>query len=158
MNSDAADGHYGFASDPENPGWVVRPAEQTGMFIDIFGEVRLLVEAADRVRIRIMPERRHLNIMEGVHGGFLLALIDQVYFVGPAALGIPNVIGGSTIDSSTQFMAPVTLGAPVDAIVEILRVTGRMVFIRGIIEQAGVKAVAFSGTIRKHSRAPARPS
>ena len=143
---------FGFAPDPDSPGWQLRPAIATGRFVDLFGEMRVRIEAPDRARLRVMPEERHRNIGEAAHGGFLLALIDQSYFVVPAALGIAGALGGVTIDSATQFVSPVAIGKPVDAVVEVLRETGRMIFLRGLIEQDGVRALAFSGTIRKASQ------
>jgi acyl-coenzyme A thioesterase PaaI-like protein len=145
------DENFGFAPDPENPGWHLRRAVPTGRFIDLFGEMRVRVEAPDRARLRVVAEERHRNIGDSAHGGFLLALVDQAYFVGPAALGIKGARGGVTVDSATQFLAPVAIGKPIEVVVEVLRETGRMLFLRGLIEQDGVKALAFSGTIRKAS-------
>ena len=142
--------------DPENPGWFVRPAVPVGQFIDLFGEMRVKVDAPDRARLRVMVDDRHRNLNDTAHGGFLLGLIDQAYFICPTVLGVANAMGGVTIDSSTQFLAPVLVGRPVDTVVEILRETGRMLFLRGLIEQGDVRAAAFSGTIRKTSVAAPR--
>jgi acyl-coenzyme A thioesterase PaaI-like protein len=142
---------FGFSPVPDDDGWHVRPASQSGRFADLFGEMRVKVEAPDRARLRVMPQPQHRNIGDNAHGGFLLAVVDQSYFVCPATLGIVGVVGGVTVDSATQFPGPVAIGQPMDAIVEVLRETGRMLFVRGLIEQNGTKAVAFSGTIRKAS-------
>jgi uncharacterized protein (TIGR00369 family) len=135
--------------DPDNPGWTLLPAGETGRFVDTFGAMRIRVESDRKVRVRIEPARRHSNILGTVHGGLLLALVDHVLFVAPSALGNPEVFGGVTLDVSAQFFNPVTTAAPVDAVVEILRETGRFVFLRGLIEQAGSNCAAFAGTIRK---------
>ena len=78
-----------------------------------------------------------------------LAFIDQILFLGPHALGIKGSLGGMTLDVSTQFFGPLRAGAPIDAVVDVLRETGRLMFLRGLLEQDGQAAVAFSGTIRK---------
>lgn len=143
------DDRFGFAPDPENPGWHVRPALQTGQFLDIFGDISWRVEPDGKVRVRVDAQPQHRNINEAVHGGFLLALVDQALFVGPAALGIEGSMGGVTIDTAIQFFAPVAIGKPVDVLVEVLRETGRMIFMRGLVEQDGSAAMAFSGTIKK---------
>lgn len=141
-----------FEPDPDNVGWQVRPASSTGRFIDTFGDIRARIEGDRHVRLRIMPQNRHLNIIDTVHGGFTLSLIDQSFFIALAIRGMHEALGGSTIDTSTQFLAPVVGGKPIDVVVEILRETGRMVFMRGLVEQDGIAAVSFTGTIKKGSR------
>ena len=141
--------NLGFIPDTENPGWQVRPASQEDRFLDLFGTMRVRVEPDGKARIRIDPQRRHRNLQEMVHGGFIMAFVDQALFVGPSALGVKGAIGGITIDTATQFFAPLQIEGSIDAVVEILRETGRMIFIRGVMEQDGVAAVAFSGTIKK---------
>lgn len=142
---------FGFVPDPDNPGWHLRSEEGTGRFLDVFGAMRILVEGPGKARLRVQPRPAHLNINDAVHGGFMLALIDQALFVCPAALGIPGTIGGVTVDLSTQFLAPAMPDKPLDAVVEILRETGRMVFMRGLVEQDGDAAASFAGVIRKVS-------
>ncbi len=144
--------HFGFAPDPENPGWYRRPAWESGRFNDIFGPLLVRADSATVARIRFEAGPQHRNLTENAHGGFLLGLIDHAYFVGPAVLGVRDGIGGVTIDSATQFFAPVAVGRPADVIVELLRETGRMLFVRGLIEQDGTACVSFSGTLRKASQ------
>lgn len=142
-------GPVDFVADPDNPGWQVRRAPALDRFADIFGDIRVRVEPDGKARVRVDALPLHRNIVEKVHGGFVLALIDQVLFVGPCALGIQGAIGGLTIDTSAQFFGPLAIGRPIDAVVEVLRETGKMVFMRGLIEQDGTAAVSFAGTIRK---------
>ncbi|WP_156679135.1 PaaI family thioesterase [Sphingomonas profundi] len=144
-------GRYGFAPDPEHAGWFVRRAAGIGRFVDIFGDIRVRPEGPATARMRVVPGPQHRNLTETVHGGFLLALVDQAYFVCPTALGITGAMNGLTVDSATQFLAPLVIDRPIDVVVEVLRETGRMIFMRGLIEQDDVRALAFSGTIRKAS-------
>jgi uncharacterized protein (TIGR00369 family) len=139
---------FGYLPDPDNPGWQVRKV-RSGRFNDLFGDVWLLVEDGRHARLRVSPQPSHLNVNDDVHGGFLLALIDHAIFACPAAIGIPGSVGGVTIDLSTQFLRAVSGEKPVDAAVEVMRETGRMVFMRGLIEQEGAAAVSFSAVIRK---------
>jgi len=127
---------------------MVRAASATGTFFDIFGASRVRVEAGGRARLRIGAERRHQNIVGSVHGGFLMALADQALFICPTALG-HNVLGGVTVDASCQFLAAGRIDAPLDAVVEVLKETGRMLFARGLIEQDGAPIMSFTGTLRK---------
>ena len=146
---DGTDEIFGLAPDPDNPGWQVRREPHTGRFADIFGAIRVRIEAEGVVRCRIEPQARHLNVNGTIHGGFALALIDHVLFMGPVALGITGSAGGSTLDVTTQFFGPLVAGPPLDAVVEVLRETGKFVFVRGLIEQEGVAAVAFTGKFQK---------
>jgi uncharacterized protein (TIGR00369 family) len=140
---------FGFIPDPDNPGWHVRPVNPEGRFIDMFGVIRARAEPDGKVRVRVETGPSHRNIFDQVHGGFTLALVDQALFVAPAILGIEGAVGAATIDTTTQFLGPLVTGKPVDAVVEVLRETGRMLFMRGLIEQDGVTAISFSGTIKK---------
>jgi acyl-coenzyme A thioesterase PaaI-like protein len=127
---------------------MLRPGSNTGTFFDIFGASRVRVEAPDRARLRIDARRGHQNIVGTVHGGFLMALADQALFICPTALG-HNVLGGVTVDTSCQFIGAGKIDAPLDAVVEVLRETGRMLFARGLIEQDGAVVMSFTGTLRK---------
>src|SRR3546814_8624099 len=67
------------------------------------------------------------------------------------ALGIEDAVGGVTIDASVQFLAPAKDGRTLEAVVDVLRETRRMIFMRGLIEQDGEIAVSFTGVIKKAS-------
>src|SRR3546814_2080014 len=85
----------------------------------------------------VAPYQRHLNIVGTLHGGFLMAIVDHALFAGPMALGIEDAAGGVTIDASVQFLAPAKDGRTLEAVVDVLRETRRMIFMRGLIEQDG---------------------
>ena len=140
---------FAFRPDPSEPGWYESPAPDTGRFIDIYGPLRIRRDGPATARIRFTPAPDHRNVMGTVHGGFVMAVVDQALFLGPMALGVKQVRGGVTVDASVQFFAPVRAEAPFDAVVELLRETRRTLFLRGLIEQDGAPAVSFSGTVRK---------
>jgi acyl-coenzyme A thioesterase PaaI-like protein len=54
-----------------------------------------------------------------------------------------------TLDLSVQFIGAGALDAPIEAEVELLRETGRLIFLRGLIVQAEQRVASFSGTVRK---------
>lgn len=127
--------------------WHAHPPVDQG-FSAIFGTIQGRVERPDVARLRIETHEGFLNLWGTIHGGFLLAVVDQALFVGPTVSGRPS-IGGSTIDVSSQFLSPVQPGQAIEVVTEVLRETGQLVFVRGLIEQAGEAKVSFSGTIRK---------
>nr|WP_246465503.1 PaaI family thioesterase [Novosphingobium jiangmenense] len=110
------------------------------------------VDGTRRARLRMFPERRHSNLLEAVHGGVTLALIDISLFAAMRTLLSGDAAGSVTLDLSTQFIGAGRVGKPLDAVVEVLRETGRLVFLRGLVEQGNDTVAAFNGTIRKPTR------
>ena len=101
---------FGYRPDTDNPGWLLRPQSNAGRFLDVYGPMRVRAESPTLTRLQLTPQAAHLNVMDTVHGGFLLAVIDHAFFVGPAAQGRERIEGGTTIDASPQFLAPVVPG------------------------------------------------
>jgi len=59
-----------------------------------------------------------------------------------------------TLDLSTQFVGAGRVGEPLDAVVELVRETGRLIFLRGLVVQGEGDShivLSFAGTIRKAS-------
>ena len=54
-----------------------------------------------------------------------------------------------TLDLSVQFIGAGKSGVVLEAEVELLRETRRLLFLRGLVVQGADKIAAFSGTIRK---------
>ena len=142
---------FGYAPDPARPGWQVRRPTGNNRFLDVYGEMAVCAEEERRARLTLTPGDVHRNVVDTVHGGFLLAIVDHALFVGPGAIGIERAAAGVTIDVSTQFLKPVVPNRPIEVLIEVLQDTYRMVFMRGTIEQDNVAALAFSGTIKKAS-------
>jgi acyl-coenzyme A thioesterase PaaI-like protein len=57
-----------------------------------------------------------------------------------------------TLDLSVQFIGAGVIGEPLEAEVELLKETGRLLFMRGIVMQGESRVAAFSGTIRKPTK------
>jgi acyl-coenzyme A thioesterase PaaI-like protein len=108
-----------------------------------------------RARIRMHPERKHSNLGDAVHGAVTLALIDVSLFAASHQFGSLNAGFSVTLDLGTQFIGAGRLGEPLDCVVEQVRETGRLIFLRGMVVQ-GLDdkhiVAAFSGTIRKASQ------
>lgn len=125
-----------------------------GRFADGFGAIRVRVEG-ERVRCRIETGRAQSNISGNVHGGFIMACVDQVMFCALIARDRLPDGGAVTLQASTNFIGAATAGAALDLLVEIVGETGRLIFLRGTIEQAGVVIGSFDGTLRKMRAAAA---
>jgi len=148
--SDASEPSFTFGPDPDLPGWNRWTITDPTRFNSVFGPLSVRLE--DRIaRVRFSPEHLHSNLRGDVHGGALLGFIDMALFAAGRSFGV--ITGpASTVDLSTQFVAgaPVAQG-PVEAHIELLRETGRLLFMRGLIVQGEVIIVSFAGTIRKSS-------
>jgi acyl-coenzyme A thioesterase PaaI-like protein len=111
---------------------------------------RMIVQPAgpNRGRVRILPEHGQSNLGDAVHGGAILSLIDVALFAGGHMAGMSDT-DAVTLDLQTHFIAAGRLGVPLDAEVELLRETGRLVFLRGTVVQGEETVAAFGGTLRK---------
>ena len=58
-----------------------------------------------------------------------------------------------TLEAHTQFIGAGELEEPLDAVIEILKETRRLTFMRGTVVQGENLVAAFSGTIRKPTAA-----
>jgi acyl-coenzyme A thioesterase PaaI-like protein len=105
-----------------------------------------------QARVRMHPERKHSNLGDHVHGAVTLALIDVALFAAAHQFGSLNAGFSVTLDLSTQFVGGGRIDEPMDALVELVRETGRLVFLRGLVVQGpddGHIVASFAGTIRK---------
>jgi acyl-coenzyme A thioesterase PaaI-like protein len=125
----------------------------------VLGEMRVRREGK-LCRLRMFPERRHTNLTDNVHGGVTLALIDISLFSAMHINGSGEAGPSVTVELSTQFVGGGNPDLPLDAVTEIVRETGKMMFLRGQCVQAGKDGgeeiiASYSGIIRKmRSRQP----
>ena len=143
-----------YEDDPEAPGWKrwqFRDPTRFNAFLE-----PLLVRVEDTVaRVRMMPRHEHSNMRNDMHGGALLGFMDVALFAGARGLGVLQAGGAVTLDLSAQFIGGGRIGEPLEARVELLRETKRMLFMRGLIVQEGPPVIAsFTGTLRKSSPPP----
>ncbi len=105
-------------------------------------------------RLRMMPTRQHSNLGNMVHGAITLALIDIALFASCHQFGVLNVGPSVTLNLDTQFIGAGRIDEPLDAVTELVRETGRLVFLRGMVVQGEGDAhivATYAGTIRKAS-------
>ena len=139
--------------DPDNPGWLkwdmTDPSRYNGTVI---GKILVRSDGEGKARLRMFPGHMHSNLSGVVHGGTTLGFIDVAMFGASRMFGLIEAGTAVTLDLSVQFIGAGVIGEPLDAEVELLKETGRLLFMRGLVVQGENRIAAFSGTIRKPTR------
>jgi acyl-coenzyme A thioesterase PaaI-like protein len=140
-------------ADPDNPGWLHwRIADATRFNEAVLGKQTVRAEGPDICRMRIVPQSPlHTNSAGRVHGAITLGLIDVSLFAAMYVLRGVDAGRSVTVDLTTQFIGAGDAAQPLDSVVELLRETQRLAFLRGLVVQGGDKVASFSATIRKPS-------
>jgi len=143
-------GQFVIVPSPDHPGWSTFDLDLAEAFNSrVIGPMIARREGERTCRLRCFPRTELRNLMGGLHGGALLGFIDVSLFAGMQFLTDSDAGGGITIDLSTQFIGAGRIDRPLDAVIEVLRETGRLLFLRGLLEQDGELVCSYSGTIRK---------
>ena len=136
------------------PGWYSWDLkDETRFNAVVMGPLRVRQEG-NRARLRMMPELKHTNLQDMVHGAVSLSLIDIALFAGMHMLRESDAGMAVTLELSTQFIGGGKVDAPLDAVVEVLRETRRLMFLRGEVVQGADDShlvASFSGIVRKAS-------
>ena len=138
--------------DPDNPGWLIwhYGERDSGRYNQlVLGPLRMRKEADGKVRLRLAPSRIHTNPFGALHGGLIMSLIDISLFTCWRLSTRNEAKGAVTLELSNQFVGRGDPEQPVDALTEIVRETGRLVFLRGQVMQGAEIISSFSGIIRK---------
>lgn len=99
-------------------------------------------EGGSTFGLRIEP--RHCNGMDMAHGGMLTTLADLVLGIGGfEAAGVEGFF--ITVSLQADFLAPVPLGAWVEARAELLRRTRTLLFVQGTFTAQGRAVLRASG-------------
>ena len=132
-------------------GWTLWRGPRRNRFTDLIGPHYVRTGDEGAVECAMAAEEKHLNGLGYLHGGFLMAFIDQVMF----AIARPRLsatVGAVTLSCDTHFLGSGVAGKNIHGTGEILRETGKMLFIRGLLTQDGNSVCAFTGTLRKVTR------
>ena len=148
-----------FSAEELDGGWISWNLKDKGRFNSFIEPLSVRSErptedGRPRARVRMFPERRHSNLGDNVHGAVTLALVDVALFAASHQFGSLDAGHSVTLDLSTQFVGAGRLGEPLDAVVELVRETGRLIFLRGLVVQGEGDShivLSFAGTIRKAS-------
>ncbi|MEP0190889.1 MAG: PaaI family thioesterase [Erythrobacter sp.] len=114
----------------------------------VLGEMQVRRER-DQCRLRMFPELHHTNLGDNIHGATTLGLIDIALFATMHVVGSGNAGPSVTVELSTQFVGAGNPSKPLDAVTEIVRETGRMLFLRGKAVQEDEVVASYSGIVRK---------
>jgi acyl-coenzyme A thioesterase PaaI-like protein len=140
---------------PDHPGWNEwRLTDATRYNGAVLGLTLLRYDNPEhtRTRTRIFPKPHLTNINNVIHGGVTMALSDIALFAGCTAILGKDIGRGSTLELNAHFTGAGNPELPLDALTELVRETGRLVFGRGTIVQGSNVIASFSGIIRKPSQ------
>jgi len=127
--------------------WIGKP---DGRFHDLLGQMYFRV-TPNGVESKMDTDRRHSNGLGYLHGGFLMSFVDMAMF----AIIRPRFTTGEgavTLSCATDFLTGGVPGTPLEAHGEVLKETGKLFFVRGLITQGGANVCSFTGTMRKITR------
>jgi acyl-coenzyme A thioesterase PaaI-like protein len=145
--------HFTYVDDPDHPGWKRWELRDPTRFNAFLGPILTRIEQG-KALVRMVPGREHSNLRDSTHGGALLGFMDVALFAAARSFGVLSAGGAVTLDLSAQFIGTSRIGEPILAEVELLRETGRMLFMRGLVRQEETVLASFSGTVRKSSPVP----
>jgi uncharacterized protein (TIGR00369 family) len=134
--------------DPNHAGWFTWDVSGPQRFNNAIGKLLVRRGEGGRGWCRMFPAQEHSNLGQKVHGGALMTFVDMALYAGGAMAGA-NVAQAVTLDCSVQFLSPGELGTPLDAELELLSETGRLVFVRGRVLQGERLVATYSACLRK---------
>jgi len=125
--------------------WARRP-EGTS-FGTALGPIYWRADETGQVRVRIETGPQHVNGQGALHGGFLMSFADMALYA--LAFRSLREVTAVTLTCNAEFLDAGWPGEPLEITGEILKETGRLIFLRGVIRQADRALLSFSGTLRK---------
>lgn len=149
---------FDYAPAPDHPGWYSwNLSDETRFNAQVMGRLLVRREGENVARLRMFTTRKHTNLSDNIHGAVTLGLIDISLFAAFRSLSGGDGAGSVTLELSSQFIGAGRAGLPLDAVVEIMRETGRMVFLRGTVVQGEADEnliASFTGIVRKPAPRP----
>jgi uncharacterized protein (TIGR00369 family) len=141
---------------PDADGWTAWIGKPDGRFHDLLGQMYFRRAADGSVESRMDTDRRHSNGHGFLHGGFLMSFVDMAMF----AIIRPRFGGGEgavTLSCATDFLTGGIPGEAIEARGEVLKETGKLFFVRGLVTQGDANVCSFTGTMRKITRRAVAP-
>ncbi|AUW57686.1 hypothetical protein C1T17_05780 [Sphingobium sp. SCG-1] len=127
--------------------WRIFDVTESGTWWDDLPAVSYRQSAADRIDFRMQPSEQSGNRLGGLHGGFLAGFAEGILGLFlTVANGLPNCV---TVSLSFDYPGSGRVGLPVEGQLYLVRETGRMQFVRVVLEQEGVTLLYGNGVLRK---------
>lgn len=104
----------------------------------------------DSVLCGFIPEAKNRNGGGNIHGGALMTFADYALFM--IAGGMDTSVHGVTMNMNCDFVGAAEQGRLLTARGEIVRAGGSVVFVRGIIDDAGRNVLSFSASIKRFKK------
>ncbi len=130
-------------------GWAAWSDPHPDTFLQAIGRGYLKAMGPGKAHVALETRLSHRNRLDTLHGGMIAAFADHAFFGGLWAMGHEYQINGVTIDLSLQYLGAGKVGPDLLAEVELLRETGRLMFLRMLITQDGESVAAATATLRK---------
>ncbi len=139
----------------EHTGWHRWHRDPDGRFASMLGDFYFRHSPEIGAECRMATDRRHSNGLGYLHGGFIMSYIDMAR----CSFSFRQLENSAavTLSCATDFLSAGVVGDPIEASGEILKETGKMLFVRGLVTQNGSNVASFTGTMRKIPRLP-RPA
>jgi uncharacterized protein (TIGR00369 family) len=139
----------------EHAGWNRWHRDPDGRFASMLGDFYFRHSREAGAECRMATDRHHSNGLGYLHGGFIMSFIDMAMF--SFIFRQLESSAAVTLSCATDFLSAGVVGDPIEASGEILKETGKMLFVRGLVTQNGSNVASFTGTMRKIPRLP-RPA
>jgi acyl-coenzyme A thioesterase PaaI-like protein len=98
----------------------------------------------------MFPERQHRNLTDAVHGGTMMGFIDCSLFAAMRILELGPSGSAVTLELQTHFVGAARLHEPLESRVELVRETGRFLFLRGLVVQGDQENMAsYTAMVKK---------
>jgi acyl-coenzyme A thioesterase PaaI-like protein len=134
-------------------GWTAWADPHPDTFLQAIGRGYMRGLGVTKAQVGLETRSSHRNRLDTLHGGFIAAFADHAYFGALWAMGHEAQINGVTVDLTMQYLGAGTVGPDLIAEVDLLRETGRMMFLRMVMTQDGQPIAASTATIRKAPKA-----
>lgn len=140
--------------DPDHPGWHTWDLVDRDRFNPVvMGKMLVRRDGERSARVRMVETlTMHANLHGNIHGAVTLGLIDIAMFATVYGVIGEDVAGSVTLDLTTQFVGSGRIGQSLDVISEVMKETGRLIFIRGTAVQGENLVATYMGTLRKPTR------